>query len=76
MQAKISKWWNSLAIRLPKSLIREVDFVENVKIDISLEWEKIVLQKEKNSLDNLLQKVSRDNLHWETNTWVLWKEIF
>ena len=71
MQAKIKKWGNSLALRIPKSFALNANLRQDELVDISIDKERIIIipigQKEY-SLDELLAGVSEDNLHGEFDT--------
>ena len=65
MQARIQKWGNSLAIRIPKPFALEVGFELNSLVVVSISEGKLVLEplKPSYSLEELLAQVSEDNLH-------------
>lgn len=71
MQANIQKWGNSLAIRIPKILTEETGVSEGSSVEMTLENGKIILKPlhtNKYSLNDLLKKVNKNNLHDEINT--------
>ena len=71
MQARVQKWGNSLAVRIPKSLALESQLGQNTLVEMSLEAGKIVLvplAPAELTLDQLLENVTPDNLHGETET--------
>lgn len=70
MQARIQKWGNSLAIRIPKPFAMEVGLEQNSSVTISISGGKLVLEPVKPvySLEKLLAQVTPDNLHQETET--------
>lgn len=43
METKISKWGNSLALRIPSLLVREVNSCEGLEMEIKNREEEIVL---------------------------------
>ena len=45
MQTTVVKWGNSHGIRLPKAFLNNIGIVENDPVDITLENEKIIIQK-------------------------------
>ena len=45
MQTTIVKWGNSHAIRLPKAFLKSVNIVENDLVNVTLDNEKIIIQK-------------------------------
>ena len=80
MQAKIKKWGNSLALRIPKSFALDANLRQNALVDLSIDKDKIIITPigEKGySLDELLEGVSESNLHGEFDTGVpVGKEIW
>lgn len=71
MQARVQKWGNSLAVRIPKSVAFQSHLEKNSLIELSVEDGKIVLlpiTKPEVSLEQLLKGVTADNLHCESET--------
>ena len=70
MQARIQKWGNSLAIRIPKPFALEVGLEQNSLVVVSVSEGKLVLEpvKPSYSLEELLAQVTPDNLHQEIET--------
>ena len=70
MQARIQKWGNSLAIRIPKPFALEVGLEENSLVAVSIKGGKLLLEpiKPSYSLEELLAEVTTDNLHHEVET--------
>ena len=70
MQARIQKWGNSLAIRIPKPFALEVGLEQNSLVAVSISEGKLVLEPVKPvySLEELLAQVTQDNLHQEIET--------
>ena len=67
VQARIQKWGNSLAIRIPKPFALEVGLEQNSLVAVSISEGKLVLEpiKPVYSLEELLAQVTQDNLHQE-----------
>ena len=71
MQARVQKWGNSLAVRIPKSLALESQLGQNTLVEMSLEAGKIVLvpiAPVELTLDQLLEGVTPTNRHSEIET--------
>lgn len=72
MEAKITKWGNSLALRIPAVLAREISLSEGGKVDLSLKDDGLFLlpvkKKKRYSLSSLLAGISEESLHSETDT--------
>jgi antitoxin MazE len=67
-KTSIKKWGNSLAVRLPLSLLAQINLQENGEVEIFVQEDRLVLspvQSHKYSLDELLAQISPDNLHDE-----------
>ncbi len=71
MKMQIQKWGNSLALRIPSSFAIESNVKQGTAVNVSLKKGKIVVEpiiEEELSLDDLLKKVTKSNLHGEVDT--------
>jgi len=71
MKTRVQKWGNSLALRIPKSFADEVGIQKETPVEVSLADGKIVVTpvtKPKLTLEQLLSKVTKENLHHEVDT--------
>ncbi len=71
MKVQIQKWGNSLALRIPKSFAIESNIEQGSTVEISLENGRIIVfpvAEPEFSLDELLSKVTPENLHGEVDT--------
>ena len=71
MQARVQKWGNSLAVRIPKSFASQSHLEQNSVVEMTLENGSIILlpvSQPKVSLSHLFEGVTTDNLHGETET--------
>ncbi|MDP2729573.1 MAG: AbrB/MazE/SpoVT family DNA-binding domain-containing protein [Dehalococcoidales bacterium] len=71
MKTRVQKWGNSLALRIPKSFADEVGLQRETSVEVSLADGKLVitpLAKPKPTLNQLLAKVTKENLHHEVDT--------
>ena len=71
MQARIQKWGNSLALRIPKSFAVEARLEEDALVDIALVEGQIVIKPRVAhawTLEELLAGVSPNNIHREIET--------
>ena len=71
MKTRVQKWGNSLALRIPKSFADEVGLQKETPVEVSLADGKIVVTpviKSKLTLQQLLSKVTKENLHHEVDT--------
>ena len=71
MLAKVQKWGNSLALRLPKVLADEADIQVDSPVEITVRDHVLVIEPVQNrkayDLDQLLSKVTPENCHKETD---------
>lgn len=71
MKARIQKWGNSLALRIPKTFAAEVHLKENSPVEVSVTEGKLVVipvSKSKLTLEKLLAGVTSENIHAEVET--------
>jgi len=71
MRARVQKWGNSLALRIPKSFAAEVGLQKESSVDIALADGKLVIRpvaEPKLTLKQLLARVTKGNLHHEVDT--------
>ena len=64
MEAKIQKWGNSLGIRIPMNIIRDLALQNGSTVEIEEIEDKIII-KPKRNLEDLLSCITADNLHGE-----------
>jgi len=67
---QVSKWGNSLAVRIPRAIVREIGLAEGDWLSLDLEADgSIVLRStlRKYSLDELVAGISKKNRHGETD---------
>jgi antitoxin MazE len=71
VETRVKKWGNSLALRIPRPLANEAGLEEDSLVSLSLiEGKLLVLPvgKPEFSLEDLLARVTRENLHDEVDT--------
>ncbi|MFO7682195.1 MAG: AbrB/MazE/SpoVT family DNA-binding domain-containing protein [Chloroflexota bacterium] len=70
MEARVQKWGNSLAIRIPKPYALEIGLEQNSLVTVSIEDGRLFLEpvQPTYSLEDLLAAVTEDNLHSEVET--------
>ena len=69
MNGKVSRWGNSLGIRIPKHLAQALQLQEGDEIEISQEDNKLILtpKKKQYTLDQLLDGMGEEHLHSEVD---------
>lgn len=60
--ATVTKWGNSLAIRIPQAFATQIGVKENSNVSLELIGDRIVIRRGK-SLDEMLESVTADNKH-------------
>ena len=70
MRAKVQKWGNSLAIRVPRPFAEELGLQNDSDIDLLLEERELVVKPvpRRYALKELLSRVTDENLHREVAT--------
>ncbi len=71
MKARIQKWGNSLALRIPKSFAVEVHLEQDSLVELALVDGKLIVvpvAEPALTLDQLLAGVTEQNLHREVDT--------
>jgi len=71
MRARVQKWGNSLAVRIPKSFASEVKLRQDALVEISLVDGKLMVAPVEESsftLAQLLAGITKKNLHREIET--------
>ena len=66
MDAIVRKWGNSLGIRIPGKIAKDVDIVDGSSVDIEEKDGQIVIKpKNKYKLKDMIGKISKENIHEE-----------
>jgi antitoxin MazE len=71
MVTKVSKWGNSLGLRLPKALAEELGIEEGTAVDLTASKGNLVVRplvEGRYELEELLSEVREENLHGEVET--------
>jgi antitoxin MazE len=71
MRSKIQMWGNSLALRIPRAFALDAKLEQDSEVDVTLVNGQIVITPipaKSWRLDELLEEVTGDNLHGETET--------
>lgn len=70
MRARIQKWGNSLAVRIPKPLALETALDQDTVVEVSVEDGRLVIspiEEPKYTLEGLLSQVTDENIHPEVD---------
>jgi antitoxin MazE len=64
MEAVVKKWGNSLGIRIPNHIVRELSLRDGSFVDITDRGKEIIIKPfQKNKLSEILSKVNEQNMH-------------
>lgn len=69
-QATISKWGNSLAIRIPQGVLKLAQLTEGDALNVELQQDGSILlrsPKKKYKLDDLVSQITKENRHSEVD---------
>jgi len=71
MHAKVQKWGNSLALRIPKAFAVDTQLENDSMVEISVVGGQIIIKpvvKPDWTLEELLAGISKENIHNEVDT--------
>jgi antitoxin MazE len=71
MVTTIARWGNSLAVRIPQNLAKEILLTEGVEIDLEIIEGNLVIKprtRKQYSLDELITAITPENLHTEVES--------
>ena len=74
MEVKVTKWGNSLGVRINKELAEAIKLKENDIVDVQVIDNKLVILP-KQSLENMLSQINEDNIHREIDFGNCGKEL-
>ena len=69
MKTVVKKWGNSLGIRIPNIIARELSLKDGSFVDINDSGKAIIIEPiQKNKLSEMLSKINEQNIHEEIDT--------
>jgi antitoxin MazE len=71
MVATVARWGNSLAIRLPQHLVKEIQLTEGVEVDLVVIDGNLVIKpriRKRYSLEKLISAITPENVHTEVES--------
>lgn len=71
MTTTIQKWGNSLALRIPKNVARDIPLENGSLVNLTVQDGKVIIElarTPKYHLDDLLKNVSKKNMHSSVDT--------
>ncbi|AKG20218.1 AbrB/MazE/SpoVT family DNA-binding domain-containing protein [Calothrix sp. 336/3] len=73
MVATVAKWGNSLAVRIPQHVAKEIQLTEGAEVDLVVIDGNLVIKprlRRRYSLEELVAAITPENLHSEVETGV------
>lgn len=69
MRTQVSKWGNSLGVRIPKAYAEEVGLCEGAAVEVKLSGRKLILTpaRPEYELEELVTGITPQNRHGETD---------
>lgn len=70
MISTVHQWGNSLGLRIPKAMARDLQITEGTSVDLRLEKGRLVVRPvndPRRELEELLRQVTPENLHAEVD---------
>ena len=68
MKTVVQKWGNSLGIRIPSLYVKELNLKNGHQVEITEEDGRIVIAPGRHDLDEMLTRVTRENMHSPVET--------
>jgi antitoxin MazE len=71
MVATVARWGNSLAIRLPQHLAKEIHLTEGVEVDLVVIDGNLIIKpriRKRYTLEDLIAAITPENLHTEVES--------
>jgi antitoxin MazE len=69
MEATVKKWGNSLGVRIPNLIVRELSLKDGSLVDINDRGKEIIIRPiQKNKLSEMLSNINENNIHKEIET--------
>lgn len=68
MVATVAKWGNSLAVRIPQHVVKEIQLTEGAEVDLVVSDGNLVIKprlRRRYSLEALVAAITPENLHSE-----------
>ena len=67
-QSHVAQWGTSLAVRIPKPLAEQWGVHAGSAIEMTMDGERLMMTKRAYDLDEMLSRVTHENLHTEWDT--------
>jgi antitoxin MazE len=70
MRARVQKWGNSLAVRIPSAFAREAALAKDSDVDLALENGRLIItpvRQQRYVLEEMLDRITPENIHEEVD---------
>jgi antitoxin MazE len=65
MEIVVKKWGNSLGVRIPKIMAKDLNLKDGSSVEIEDSNGNIIISPKKHNLNDLLSRINKSNLHGE-----------
>ena len=62
---QVTKWGNSLAVRIPKEVAEQCKIVEGASVQLDLCSDRIEIRKRAYDITTMVDQITSDNIHGE-----------
>jgi antitoxin MazE len=63
METHIQKWGNSLGLRIPNKIIKQLQLHPGSAVNVEIENGRIIIETPKYDLDTMLKDITPQNMH-------------
>jgi antitoxin MazE len=63
MQTNVQKWGNSLGVRIPSRIAKQLHLTDGSPVNMDIEDGRLIIQSPKYSLDTMLDAITHENQH-------------
>jgi len=74
VQARVSRWGNSLGIRIPVMAVEEMRLGDGEVVELTIRDGEIIIRKQQFTLDKLVSRITMTNRHSGTDYDVVGRE--
>jgi antitoxin MazE len=70
MRARVQKWGNSLAVRIPKAFAKQAALAQDSDVDLALENGRLIITpvpERRYVLEEMLDRITPDSIHEEVD---------
>ncbi len=68
MEIVIKKWGNSLGVRIPKIIAKDLHLKDGISVEVEENNGSIIITPQRYNLNDLLNQINKSNIHEEIDT--------